>query len=329
VTALTNAPYGTGFVDVKNAFANNPSLRNWDPRIGFSYSPFKDTKTVVRGGFGMFHDVIVARAYVTAYVLSPPDTLGLQIAPPYPAAFSGGGAALPPSEFEAIDYQTKNTPYMMQYNFNIQRDLGGNTILTVGYVGSRGVHLFAMRDVNAPQPVIDSNGVYHFASLINGALVPNQRVNPSFGQISSRAPVGDSHYNSLQVNLNRQFTHSLQAQISYTYAKSIDDNSISFGLEGGGAPQNFTNPFNAAYDRGRSTFDLTHSFRASSVYLVPFHGNTLVEGWQLSGIFSATSGFPFTAYTGSNWFARRRHSTPEPQCQLQPESDRRPGERMV
>jgi hypothetical protein len=225
----------------------------------------------------MFHDVIVARAYVTAYVLSPPYTLGLQVAPPYPAAFSGGGAALPPSEFEAIDYQTRNTPYMMQYNFNIQRDLGSNTILTLGYVGSRGVHLFAMRDVNAPQPVIDASGVYHFASIVNGAMVSNPRVNPAFGQISSRAPIGDSHYNSLQVNLNRQITHNLQAQLSYTYAKSIDDNSISFGLEGGGAPQNFSNPFNAAYDRGRSTFDLTHSFRASSVYMLPFHGNLLAE----------------------------------------------------
>ncbi|HVV43980.1 MAG TPA: hypothetical protein VHC72_02215, partial [Bryobacteraceae bacterium] len=312
VTALTDAPYGTGFVDVKNAFANNPSLGNWDPRVGFSWSPFKDNKTVVRGGFGIFHDLIVARAYVTAYVLSPPDTLGLQTHPPYPAAFSGGGAALPPSEVEAIDYQTKNTPYMMQYNFNIQRDLGQNTILTLGYVGSRGVHLFAMRDVNAPVPTIDPDGVYHFASVVDGALVSNPRVNPAFGEIASRAPVGDSNYNSFQLNLNRQLTKNLQAQISYAWAKSIDDNSISFGLEGGGAPQNFSNPFNAAYDRGRSSFDLTHSFRASSVYMLPLHGNQLLEGWQLSGIFSATSGFPFTAYTGFDQTGLLGGGTPRP-----------------
>jgi hypothetical protein len=124
------------------------------------------------------------------------------------------------------------------------------------------------------------------------------RLNPADGSLSEKTPIAHSHYNSLQASLNRRFSHGLQLQASYTYSKSIDNGSTTYGLEG--AQQDLPNPYSSQYEVGRSLFDRTHSFRASYVYALPFHGNKLVEGWQWSGIFTAVSGAPVDILDGPN-----------------------------
>ncbi|HWF11642.1 MAG TPA: TonB-dependent receptor [Bryobacteraceae bacterium] len=303
MTTLINAPFGT-YTPVSQVFASNPSTKNFDPRIGIAYDPFADHKTSIRAGFGIFHDVIQGRLYAGNYWLNPPYSINIQIQPTYPIPFATGGIIPPPSvsEMEGVDYHFGTTPYAMQYNFNIQRELGGGNVLTVGYVGSAGVHLVESYDSNAPIPRIAPDGRQIFGTFApptvssGPAINPLPRQNPAYSYISLKEPWGHSNYNSLQASLHRRLLHNLQAQISYTWSKSLDDDSTSSSLEGAG--QDIADPYNASLDRGPSGFNRGQSFVASAVYLLPFHKNKLTDGWQISTIFSVLSGNPFSVVTG-------------------------------
>ena len=137
-----------------------------------------------------------------------------------------------------------------------------------------------------------------FASLIGGRITTNPRINPAFNFLQERAAWGNSNYNSLQAGLNRRFSGGIQTQMSYTYSKSMDYGSAGQGAEAIGAAQATQDPYNASIERGRSSFDRTHSMRLSGVYAIPFGGKSLLSGWRLSGIYSAVTGAPFSILTG-------------------------------
>jgi hypothetical protein len=286
------------FEPVTHAFASNPSKWNFDPRFGFAYDPFGDHKTAIRGGFGLFHDVIEARSFLSSYWLNPPYTTGVQIDPTYPTPFAGGGSPNKTTTSEGVDYDTHSTPYMMQYNLNVQHEFAG-TVFTAGYVGSVGRHLFAMRDLNPPTLTTGPDGEPVFATLVNNKIVTNPLIDPNLGYIWTRAAIASSNYNSLQVSVVRPLSHRIQAQLFYTFSKSLDTNSQTFGLEGGGAAQNYQNPYNYSEDYGLSTFNRTNTFRGSILYNLPGKG-ALLGGWQLTGIVTASSGPPFTVFDGYN-----------------------------
>ena len=304
MTAFLDPPFG-GFQPVTHAFYKNPSTKNYNPRIGVAYDPFNDHKTSIRAGFGLFHDLLLPRLYDPGYWLNPPYAIGVQLQPNYPTPFAGNGI-LPPqaSQVEGMNYYLDNTPYVVQYNFNIQRELGAGNILTVGYVGSEGVHLIQSVDENPP--TIASGTIYNptFDAVLTSAgsvQIPNggrENPNPLVGALSEKNATAHSHYNSLQASFNRRFSHGLQAQASYTYSKSIDNGSTTYGLEG--AQQDLSNPYNAANDVGPSLFDHKHSFRASFVYALPSPNHLLLSGWQWSGIFTAVTGAPMDILDGPN-----------------------------
>jgi hypothetical protein len=292
---LIHPPFGT-FQRVPNVFASNPSVHNIDPRIGLAYDPFGDHKTAIRVGAGIFYDPIHARSYASGYYFNPPYALAfIGGAPAFPNPFPG--ALPPPAQLVGVDYNTVNSPHMYQWNFNIQRQLFASTSLTVGYVGSRGVHLYAARDINPVLPK-EVGGVQVFGVPIGpsrAGMVSDPRLNPAGAALSSEAPVGDSSYNSLQVGLNRRFSHGVQTQLSYTWSKCMDDASGTYGLEGG-IP--WSDPLNGSYDRGRCLFDRPQVFHLSGLYALPFKKNILVSGWQMSGGVTAQSGSPWNVTVG-------------------------------
>ena len=269
-------------------------MRNFEPRLGVAWDPFGDHKTSVRAGAGIFFDPIEARSYASGYYFNPPYALAFIGLPPFPNPFPG--ALPPPAGIVAVDYNTTHTPHMYQWNFNIQRELFPNTTLTVGYVGSRGLDLYASRDLNPIEPAV-VNGVDVFGTAKPGAIgiTPNPRLNTAGAALSSEAPVGNSSYNSLQVGFNRRFSHGVQSLVSYTWSKCMDDASGTYGLEGG-IP--WSNPLNGSFDRGRCLFDRPQVLKWSGLYALPFQQNIFVKGWQVTGGLTAQSGSPWNVTVG-------------------------------
>jgi len=123
------------------------------------------------------------------------------------------------------------------------------------------------------------------------AALANSRWNPNFGNFTSGVTDLTSRYNALQTGINRRMSRNLAAQLSYTYSKCTDISSGNWGQEGGTM---ILNPYDVEDDRGPCTFQLTHNLSANAVYTLPFAGNRLLDGWQVSGIFYASSGGAFT-----------------------------------
>jgi hypothetical protein len=316
---LISSPYGN-WVPVTQSTAVNPSLRNFDPRIGLAWDPFNDHKTSIRASFGMFHNVLFSRD--TNHWLQPPfltvtqtgtSTLNGAAAPisfPNPwtnVARSNGGTVIPTDGSLSCTncdyYGLHTTPYQMQWNFNIQREVMANTVATIGYVGSHNIHLHAQKDWNTPVPFIGPSGRPTFG-VFNGsnAVVANARLNPAYASISMIDAMADSTYNALQASLSRRFSHGWQTQVSYTFSKSLDNSSGSYGLDGGGA---ISNPIDARADRGLSNFNRTNNFRVSGIYAVPFKAKNamlanVVNGWQITGVYTFLSGAPATVGTIGN-----------------------------
>jgi len=350
---VPNAPYGDGaFANVGHVFQTSPNRKNIDPRVGLAWAPFGDQKTSIRAGFGIFHDPVAPRTYASAYYFDPPynyHQFGVGGGMTFPDAFINAPAALPPQDVpvacaadnlsnnaigctslgDGVPYTTDLSPYQEQWNLNVQRELGHGTVLSVGYVGSRGVHLFSQRNLNPSMTstsAVAGCGAGGPANVYNGCSTPTgspciptlanlsscvfgafdsavsgvepilPRVNDNYAELNENVTGGRSSYNSLQISLVRQAARGVTMQVSYTYSHCLDDGSGSYGLEEGATGQ--LDPYDPLYDYGNCTFDLRHNLVANVIYQLPFHGNRLIEGWQLSGIFTAQSGSPFSISDG-------------------------------
>jgi Carboxypeptidase regulatory-like domain/TonB dependent receptor len=337
--ALTGAgpAFANGFTPVTHVFQSNPNAENFEPRIGLAFDPFSDHKTAIRAGFGMFNDSVAPRTYASQFYFSPPYAASVgSVAAPFPNAFAGftpGGPTPEAGEVAGVYYLTNKAPYVMQYNLTIQRQISPGMILSVGYVGSQGRHLFSPTHLNPPMcntpgtapgsdPTSAPSVCGSLTTLPNfwsGAIGPagpvaNPRVNttadpytasipgapaggyPYFGDLITEMPVNTSNYNSLQVSLNRQFSRGLQGQVSYTYSRCLTTGSGTSGLEQSNNAQD--DPYNRLYDYGLCSFDIRNTLVVNGLYSLPFRGSRLVEGWQFATILSANSGLPVNVVEG-------------------------------
>jgi hypothetical protein len=291
--AILNPVTSTGFTPVTHVLGSNPNVKNLDPRIGVAFDPFADHKTSIRAGFGIFHEPVAPRTYAPAFYLAPPSGAELAIVPfPSPTTVI---FPIPYTGFAGLDYRTDTSPYVMQYNLTIQRQVAHGTVASIGYVGSSGVHLFSEQDQNPTLPALYPN-LAGEGTLANPFTGPS--LNPNFGSLNDDVANSHSTYNSLQASLNHQFSRRFVWQASYTYSHCIDDGSVSSGLEQGS--YEVTDIFNHPYDRGPCFFNPSQAFYMNGLYSLPFTGNRLVSGWQVSGILSVNSGLPVNPIDGLN-----------------------------
>jgi hypothetical protein len=182
------------------------------------------------------------------------------------------------------------TPYIQNFNLNLQQQLGSKTVLQVGYVGSKGTKLFQFLDINQPsQAEITS---YDLANGVSSYGVP--RNYPNFFYINQEKSSANSIYNALQVSLRTSGWHGLTSQANYVWSHSIDTASDLEDFEPNEAqPQNSTFP---AGDRGNSSFDIRQRFTWNFTYQIPKMGGSmqrLKNGWGLDGVLNLQDGQPW------------------------------------
>ena len=273
----------------------NPSLGNFAPRAGFAWDVSGDGKTSVRGGGGAFFEPILGNIYRAYGNRTPPYFQQANIrTPTFPDPFTGVVGVR--NRLDLVQFDLEN-PLRLQYNATFQRELLPDTVVTAGYLGSRGYHQIRNIEANQAVPQILADGQYFFPA-------GQARPNPNFESIRLRTTDGNSWYHGLIVGLNKRFSHGLQMQASYTLGRSTDEGSQAVG----GA--DFANSFQPryGYDRndnfGVSDFDVRHNFVFSYSYLVPTPASwkaaasALAGGWQVSGVVSLRSGTPFSPVLG-------------------------------
>ncbi len=296
---VTDYLHGTGLANVPHANRDNPSWWNLDPRFGFAYDVFGNHRTSLRGGFAINHSPIFPAQYNPMYTAVRPWDSFTATSPTYPVPeFSRASASTTISP--GWDYYINKAPYLIQYNLNVQHEILPSTVLTVGYVGSHGVDLITQQEKNPPAMTVDSSGTPHFAAVVGGRIVGNARLNPNLGFLQMAVLGTTSRYNSLQVSIDRRFSRNVQAQVNYTFSHCLDDGGSPLGsINGGNSPSNYENPFNrSGYDRGPCYFNATQNFRANGLWSLPFRGNRVVEGWQVTSIVTWNTGLPLTVADG-------------------------------
>jgi hypothetical protein len=264
--------------------------KNFQPRLGIAWDPFGDGKTSVRAAYALLADQPVTNV-VTPLTSNPPLATPLTVtgAVTFTNALLGAGTAgLAPANVDA----NFDNAYVQSWNLNIQRELGRDLAMTIGYFGTKGTHLRISRNIN--QPI---SGVRPFSNVSSSSDI---RPGAALNNIVQIEGSGNSSYNALWVTGTKRLSRGLQFNASYTFSKSIDYNSLnSQGVV-------IQDSYNVRDSRGLSDFDARHRLVFSGLYELPFRGNQLKEGWQLSAIVQSQSGNPVNivannaTFTGTN-----------------------------
>ena len=280
-------------------------FKDFAPRFGFAYQV--NPKLVVRGSYGIFYDNYSVDGFggTSGLMYQPPftwsSTVNAPLATPLNRLEDGippvivipvtNGMVLPvagaPYTAAYEDPHGRN-PYVQQRNFTLEQELTKDLVLTASYVGNKGTRNMYTTNINQAIP--------------GPGAIPPRRPFPDWPDVSSMLQQGQSSYNALQVKAQQRLSHGFMFLAGYTYGKSLDD--------GQGESNVTQNAYYRKGDRARSGWDMTHRFVFSSTYELPFGpgkpfganlrgiGAKLVGGWNINGILSLSTGFPFTVGLG-------------------------------
>src|SRR6266542_2704539 len=308
---LTNLDPATGlkFTPATSRFGKSlvkPDKNNFAPRLGLVYQ--LNTHTVVRAGYGRFYMLFERAGSEDQLALNLPYLVNNVVTAGTTSQTAnnirlqtGFNLSLDPSavnptlvRLRAVNPEAVD-PLMDQWNLGIQRQLPGNMVATLDYVGTKGTHLYTLRNLN--QPAFNANGTPQTAFPY-----------PGLGPIEFRDNGGNSNYHGGELTLEKRFSQGLSFRGAYTYSKSIDESQEHLAAGGTGS---FTqNSYNRRERRGPSDFDIRHHLALSYIYELPFgqgHSHLsdgalsyLLGGWRISGTGGFRTGRPFTVRAGSN-----------------------------
>ena len=262
---------------------------NFAPRVGMVYAP-GDRKTVIRASIGFYYDRIPLRATSNALQRDGSKYLVVQLSPGQPGApIFPNVVAVKPSTLPTKPNITRidpniETSYSRQINFQVERELPGNAVVSVGYLNVRAYHVILSRNVNVP-------------TVPAAAGIPNLgRPDPNWGNISRFESSGNSYYDGMVVSLNKRAARWANVRVSYTLSKTIDDSGNFFF-------SSVQDNFNIRDDRGLSDNDQRHRLVVSGSLEAPEQGNTkgfqrALRGFQFGYIFTYASPLPFNVLLG-------------------------------
>ncbi len=271
---------------------------NVAPRLGIAYQPFHNQKTVIRGGYGIFYNQLVAGNGISqmwrgipfrtrqTFTNTNSSTYPKPVAAatwtnPFPSGVTNNGG-FTPNGINA-NYATAAT---QEWSFSVDQQLQPDLSLELSYLGSHGTHLQESYNINQPMPG-------------PGAIQP-RRPHNQWGSVTWVDSSGFGNFNSFAAQLTRRYSQGMTLLVSYTYSHSLDDAPYSGTIQ---------NPYDLASQYGSSDFDVRHRLVTSFTYELPFRAGKpfganlnpaarqAISGWQVNGIFVYQTGNPFTVTT--------------------------------
>jgi hypothetical protein len=312
----------------------NPTLRNFEPRLGFAWNPHSG-KTLLRGGFGIFDVLPLPYEFTLSFQRADPN-IQTVVGPASAGSFPTGAFLGLKNKPTGLAYFPESNPkrnYVMQWNLSVARELSSTLAVTFGYVGSRGVHQpYRVDNIDMVLPTLTPAGylwpcgpdgkgdpcVVGFSP--NGTQAnpsPSAVLNPNFGRINGTLWQANSFYDAMQVDVAKRVSHGIQFHAAYTWGRSIDtlsateaDDAFPNGL--------FNQPFfDQRTTRGLSDFNVAQTLVLSFTWEVPGPANSsklpqwALSGWQLGGLYKASTGQPFTPILGGDPLGTKLDETGE------------------